>query len=313
MVNQQPHHIGRTRRGSSTDSQGDRRGIAEKYTLGCVVGFRVSRNGGAGLTYPQTRSKRLRSPTTGVRLPATSTLWEDDVAALALLLAPGAAFSHLTAAQLHGLAVPCRDPRPLHVTVPRQSMRGTRKGVRWHLQEPLEPLSIIDGVPVTALVTTWRAIAPALDLPRLTAITDQLLRRGVLGEELTVPRGCRGAVMLRKARRLADPRSLSVRESMIRVHFHSAGFPPPELNYAVVVDGIWIGTGDFVWPEYRVYLEYDGGHHGRSRQRHQDALTRNELADLGWTVRVLTDRHFRNLDRTIADVAGYLRRGGWSG
>jgi hypothetical protein len=105
---------------------------------------------------------------------------------------------------------------------------------------------------------------------------------------LPVPAGVRGATNLRTALSLANPGSRSPRESILRVELHLAGLPAPHVNFDVVKKGEWIGRGDLVWPEYGLFPEYDGIHHKSERQRHQDTQTRNELAQLGWRVRVVT-------------------------
>ena len=272
--------------------------------------FRVSRSGGGGMSYSQLRTSRFAAPTRGVRVQGELT-WYGVVQSVALVLRDGAAFSHLTAAQLWGFALPVMDGIPLDVTAP---VRGSRRQVRWHAGD-LEG-SIVEraGLPVTSPARTWQGLGACLDLPWQVAVTDQGLRRGLLTlDQLTVPVRCRGAVTLRRAREIADPRSRSVRESVLRVHLLLAGLPAPELNWDIVEDGGWIACGDFVWPEYRLVVEYDGEHHAAARQRHQDAQTRNELADRGWRVRVLTSRHLDRVEHCVEMIAQLLRHAGWRG
>ena len=151
-----------------------------------------------------------------------------------------------------------------------------------------------------------------LNLGELVAMTDVMLRRNLVNREhLLVPAGRRGARNLRNAAALADPRSLSPRESILRVELHLAGLPAPEVNLDIVVDGIWIACADLAWPLYRVIVEYDGAHHQDPRQRHQDAQTRNALMDLGWQVRVITDKHLQRLSMTVQEIADLLHSRGW--
>ena len=276
--------------------------------------FQVTRNGGNGRTYRQTRNGDLRIPTRGVRLPAGATAWLDDVRAMALVLPEAACFSHTCAAHLLGLPLPTNDPRPLHVTVPVGTCRGRRKGIVWHRADLTGDLLVIDGLPVTDVARTWRDVGSMLELADLVAITDHLLRRGMAkADELLVPRGCRRAPTLRRALSLADPRSRSPRESALRVGMHDAGLPTPEINKDIVEDGGWLATGDFVWSEFRLIIEYDGGHHASLKQRHQDAVTRDALREHGWDVRVLTAIHMRRSERAVALVADALRSHGWIG
>ena len=139
-------------------------------------------------------------------------------------------------------------------------------------------------------------------------MADRILRRR-LERTLEVPAGIRGARTLRKALTLADAGSRSPKESIVRVNLHLAGLPRPEVNFDVIHLGEWVGCGDLVWPEYRLYLEYDGKHHKTAKQRHQDAQTRNRLAQLGWKVRVVTSA--MTMWSVVDMVTEDLTAGGW--
>lgn len=252
--------------------------------------------------------RQVRIPTSGVRALAEETAWIDDVRAVALVLPEHAVFSHFTAAHLLQVPVPKGLERPLHVTVPTGRARGKRQCVQWH-HGAIESHTIkVGNLAVTDAERTWLDLGPHLPLPELVAATDLILRRNLV-RELVIPAGARSAANLRQALALSDPRSRSPRESTLRVHLLLAGLPRPEVNYDIVHQGEWIGCGDLVRPEYRLYVEYDGEHHENPRQRHQDAQTRNALGQLGWSVRVVT--------RTMKlhDVVGMLTQdlvaGGW--
>lgn len=276
-----------------------------------VPPFRVSRLGGAGLTYAGTRRSAFRAPTAGVRVPADEDAWLDDVRAVALVLPQGAAFSHETAAQLLGLPLPCHDARPLHVTVPPHVARGRRRLITWHATAlALRPITV-SGLHVTDGVTTWLQLGDRLDLPELVAVADCLLRRGMC-TSLPTAENLRGARALRVSKELADPRSRSPQESILRVQIHLAGLPSPQVNFDVIDLGEWIGCGDLVWPEYRLYVEYDGQHHANPKQRHQDAQTRNRLGQLGWTVRVVTAAMMKRIHVVIDMLREDLRTRGWT-
>lgn len=221
-------------------------------------------------------------------------------------------FSHQTAAQLLGLPLPAKfeDMQPVHVTVPVGASRGTRQQVVWHRAPISNRVITADDLPITDAGRTWLDLGPHLDLPRLVAVTDVILRRR-LCSQLVVPPRTRGAQRLRQAAELADPRSCSPQESELRVGLILAGLPKPEVNFDVIVHGEWIGQGDLVWPDYLLYVEYDGGHHADPRQRHQDAQTRNRLGQLGWRVRVVTSA-MRTHD-VVGMVTDDLRAAGWRG
>lgn len=274
--------------------------------------FRVSRSGGNGLTYSGTRRLAFRTPTTGVRAPAIEAARIDDVRALALVIPTDAAFSQTTAAQLLDLPLPLSDQGGFHVTVPRGTSRGRREKLTWHAAEINGCVTRVKGLPVTNAARTWLDLGPQLPLPDLVAVTDRILRRR-LARKLVVPRGARGAIALRRALALADSRSMSPQESILRVHLHLAGLPRPVVNKDVIDKGEWIGCGDLVWPEFLLYVEYDGEHHDDPQQRHQDAQTRNQLNQLGWTVRVVTNKMMRHVHEVVDMLTEDLRANGWTG
>jgi len=261
-----------------------------------------------------TRRNAFATPTAGYVLAATETSRADLLAALALVIPPGSAFSHITAAQVLDLPVPgrLRNAVPVHVTVPTGAARGTRKQVRWHRAGIDGHVITAGDLRVTDPVRTWVDLGRHLPLPQLVAVADVILRRGP-STRLVVPAGVRGATDLRAASTLANPGSRSPQESILRVHLHLAHLPAPQVNFDVKHLGEWIGCGDLVWPEFKLYLECDGLHHQDPRQRHQDAQTRNRLGQLGWTVRVVTSQMIRRPYEVVAMVAEDLRANGWPG
>lgn len=283
-------------------------GTCSRFQEAGDMPFLITKSGIENLSYEQAR--RLPAPTRGVRCSPNETSENDRLRAFALTFPPGAAFSHLTAASLLGLPAPTCEI--VHATAPTRAQRGRRRGMVWHAADIANATLCVQGLPCTDPMRTWLDLGAVLDLPILVAVTDCLLRRGMLeADQLSPPKRKRGAAALRNAARLADPRSLSPRESIIRVELHLAGVPAPELNFNVIIDRGWVACADLAWPEFRVIVEYDGKHHGSERQRHQDAMTRNELAAHGWQVRVLTDRHFRHLPATVQMIAETLIAQGW--
>lgn len=276
--------------------------------------FLVRKSGMPDLTYAQTRRAGLRTPTRGVRTSARATSWLDDVAAVALTLPRGAAFSHITAAQLLGLPTPRIDARPFHVTVPLGVNRGSRKAVAWHQRDLSGCTTLTGGIPVTDSRRTWLDLGTCLTMPDLVAVTDVMLRRSLVrAEDLVVAPGTRAAATLRQTAALADSRSRSIRESLLRVHLLLRGLPAPQINLDIIEEGGWLGCGDLVWLNYKLVIEYDGIHHERTRQRHQDAQTRNSYAEYGWECLVLTSDHFRHLHDTVEMIVRVLRLRGWPG
>jgi very-short-patch-repair endonuclease len=67
--------------------------------------------------------------------------------------------------------------------------------------------------------------------------------------------------------------------------------PEPVVNADVHdEDGVWLHRPDLSWPEHRLGLDYDGGHHlaGDGRQTRRDAARREDLRSIGWRLQVIT-------------------------
>lgn len=277
------------------------------------MAFTVDRTGGGGLSYGQTRSRAYWSPTRGVRESVGVVGWHARLEAVALVLPEGAVFSHTTAAILHGLPLPEPDPSPFHVTVSPPQHRGRRDGVTWHRRHLQDATTEMQGLPVTSALRTFHDLADSLEKPDLVAVADVLLRRGLCTEEelLALFGVSRHRQVLSEASALADGNSWSPRESTLRVAFLEAGLPKPECNGRIIEDGELLGTGDWVWRKYRVIADYDGSHHDASRQRHQDAQTRNDYADAGWRHVALTKMMAQ--EDMVDRVARALKNAGWPG
>ena len=241
----------------------------------------------AGFTVPGARlldvsPKRLRgtdlvAPTTGVRRLATAGAdLRGRAAAFALALPEDVAFSHLTAARLHGLPTPspwAGASEPLDTMRPTARPPVTRCGCRSH--RGLESRTVVErgGVRVTSVLDTWCDLATVWAAPDLLAAADVMLRRGLvvtaaLEEAAARRRGRRAVGRLVEAARLARPGSASPAESITRHRFWTWGLPEPELN-AVVLDDVggWLATVDFLWRRQRVVGEYDGDVHRTDRRR----------------------------------------------
>ena len=139
--------------------------------------FAVTLNGTSDLSYAQTRHRELWTPTRGGRATILEDTWRDHVAAVALVLPAGAAYSHSTAARLIGLPLPQLAPYPLEVT--REGAKIRRQGVRGYQRHLAAAVEVWDGLPATSPLRTWRDLGGRLDIPYLVAIADVLLRRAL--------------------------------------------------------------------------------------------------------------------------------------
>lgn len=213
----------------------------------------------------------------------------------------GQAFSHETAAQLWGMPLPAwveRDAR-LHVSTFDDSNRPRLRGVVGHqLTNPAMRLTTRHGLRVLDPATVWLQLAPRLFRDDLVAAADHLVltpRRQLEDDRRPhVPldrladrarrfrgRGRRNALdAIPHVRDGAEsPRETALRLALVRAHL-----PEPALNLAVCdADGIRIGYGDLVYPEYKVLVEYEGEQHRLDAGQFFGDIERHEaFVRAGW-------------------------------
>jgi very-short-patch-repair endonuclease len=110
--------------------------------------------------------------------------------------------------------------------------------------------------------------------------------------------GARGMRQLRDALDLADDGAESPKETELRLLLVRDGLPRP-------VTQIKVGRRrvDMGWPEWKIGVEYDGGHHWTNPNSHADDIERLEfLAAQGWIIVRVSARQLRY------DRAGIIRR-----
>ena len=283
--------------------------------------FTVARAFELSVSRGRLRNPGLEVPTRGLRRPPADHFdVVDHARGFASILPADIAFSHLTAARLHGLPTPRPWPgvdEALHVMRDRGRPRIERAGCTNH--RGLETRAVVDvrGVRATGPVDTWCDLAGEWSPMDLLAAADVLLRRGTIEAE-----GLRAAARARLGRRqagrllipaaLARPGAASPGESLARWWFWRWGLPEPELNVPVLdADGGWLAIADFVWRGPRVVGEYDGDVHRTDRDAWQrDRERRASIEDSGWAYVDMTARSFsaagprealrRRLDRLLA-------------
>ncbi len=198
--------------------------------------------------------------------------------ALALVVPPTAVVTDRTAAWLHGVDIlpraALRQVPPIQVVhvddtrVRRPEVDGRRRGL-------LESdITTVHGVRVTTALRTCLDLARLLWRFDALAAIDGFLRQGVEQDLLIAEtdrfKGYRGVIQLRLLSPLGDPRSESVGESGLRLHWYDAGLPRPELQHWICSDsGVPIYRLDLSLPEVHYAAEYDG-HEFHSRPEDQD-------------------------------------------
>ena len=130
---------------------------------------------------------------------------------------------------------------------------------------------------------TLGELAQDLSLVDLVPLVDCALAAGTSAQDIAAVamRRGRGARMLRRALNLADPRSESWWESVLRLMHVLTGLGPVECQVEIYACGTLVARADLHLVGTRRYPECDGAEH-RSRDRHQRDLARDkDMARLG--------------------------------
>ncbi len=202
--------------------------------------------------------------------------------ALARVLPADAAFGHVTGAALRGWPLPwLPDGLPLFASTGGQ-LHVQRNG-SYVRRVPFGPPDTVGALPVVGVAHHLVDLARDLELVDLVPVVDAALR----SSELTaadVLGGLRprmhGLPRLRRALALADPRSESFWESVLRLLHVLGGISAVEAQHWV--DDARTIRGDLWLVDTRRIVEYDGAEH-RSAPGHRRDLTRDKkIRRLGW-------------------------------
>jgi len=211
--------------------------------------------------------------------------------ALAGQLHRGAGFTHHTAARMRGWWLP-----PLPEGLPEfagQNARNRprRAELRIIRTTPEPEITRLRGLPIVSSTDVLLALARHLGLLDVVVALDSALRRGdVTPQQLACTLACRrfGVRRLRAAASLADPRSESPYETLLRV-LHVVTEVAVVPQHELWVDGHLVARGDLRLVGHETFHEYDGAGH-RERERHRSDLRRDrDLESAGWVRRGYTD------------------------
>lgn len=211
--------------------------------------------------------------------------------AAVLACGPGAALSHLSAADLSGLLA--TDSR-IAVTVLRT--RGGPPELEVHTSRCLLPEDIVQrsGIRVTSVPRTLLDIAAVVSQRKLARAVDRAERMGLfdltaMDHLLLRARGHHGAAALRKA--ISDWRPRRTRselEDRFQELLEASALRSPFFN--VLLEGENdVHEVDAVWPACRLVIQLDGfAYHRTRRDRERDAATDADLELVGYRVMRLT-------------------------
>lgn len=207
---------------------------------------------------------------------------------------PGSVVGFSTAAALWQIPLPDRlSPGTVHLIRPPGSRACRRGSIKGHVLE-LDESEISEGslLRATSPERTWFDLARELALDELIIAGDYLVRRqsplsstGKLIRFLDGKGGRPGITKAKEAMEWIRPRTDSPKETELRLLLLRAGLPEPAINVAILDDdGQWVQDPDMSYPDLKIAMQYDGGHHITEMQRRSDIARDDRAAELDWLV-----------------------------
>lgn len=219
-----------------------------------------------GYTRDNLRTLDWRQPTDGVSLRRDKV---DDLPAVCAAIAPmlghDAVFTHLTSAVLRGWWLPRIDPTPIIACTHGEAPHLDRRGVYIRRCDlPTAHRDVRRGLPVASAEWTIVELAEHLSFIDLVVVIDCALHRGETTVErirATMRKGRRGVRVLRRALDVADGRSESPWETLLRLlHVLSGIAVDPQFTRRDEAGEI-IWRLDLLIRGTRRGVEFDGGNH----------------------------------------------------
>lgn len=283
-------------------------------------GIHPARLTGNGLDRPfhgvRTRLQIAGEPDEVVRLRARAYL---------PLLRADDAFSHRTAALLHGAPLPFSTDTRLHIATRAPTNLVRSRGTVGHRASAGVGAVALDGLRVTDPESTWALLGDELTTEWLVAVGDYFCRvwRDERFAESSMPLATpkklqdavkrmrwRGIRRLREALPLIRCDSWSPRESLTRYRLVTAGLPEPALNREYRdASGGFLGCLDMSYPELKVAVEYQGRVHGEQYSRDIERVERLRAA--GWIVIQVSSELFDRPEELVRRVRDALVSRGW--
>lgn len=248
---------------------------------------------------PASRVHRGRSPgaawipvATGLHRTGAADCLLEDLLAWSTILRPTAAFTHLTSALVRGWWLPpLPEPLPVWLALICPQNPPQRSGLIVSRHRAIPPSEVIDGVRVTAVGETLLACARDLGLIDLVVLLDCVLHlRLVDRDELqrVANQHRRGAPALRRALMLADGRSESPWETILRLFHVVCGLEVWPQYEVFDDDGRFVARGDLWLVGTTMLHEYDGGDHLLKPQQRKDLKRARRIGGADWERRGYT-------------------------
>jgi hypothetical protein len=217
-----------------------------------------------------------------------------DLRAWQRLLPESACFTHLTAARLHGFALPpVPEDLPTFVSMRTVDDRPRRPELRVFRHPHEVPQRTCSGLRIATPAEALLVAARDLRLLDMVVLCDSALHLGAcsLDELCAAAKGRRwGAAVLRRTIPFVEARAESPWESVLRM-FHAACEVPVVPQFEVLdASGRFVARGDLRVEGTQQIHEYDGEVHRDRRTHHADLTRDRRILDAGWQRRGYTSR-----------------------
>jgi hypothetical protein len=228
----------------------------------------------------------------GVHRPSHADDLRTTLGAWQLVLPPTGRFTHLTAAAHLGWWLPpVPDGVPIFVSQSRADSRPQRAGLMvFRHEDPAEPVAV-DGLQLDAPEEVLLSCARHVALVDLVVLVDAALHAGVTSPAslaATAALRRRGAPLLRRAIALADGRSESAWETLLRLLHVTCGIEVEPQCRLLDGHGDEVARADLWLVGTNAIHEYDGADHLARRRQRKDLARGRRIGNVRWVRRGYT-------------------------
>src|SRR4051812_23311768 len=291
--------------------------------VGLIVPRQVDPEGRTGPTKGQARGPRWRRSSPGLYVPVEvlDTVVEQRILEASQRLPAGGAVTGWAALRLagggffDGVELGGRSRLPVPLVVPAGSNLRALEGTVVS-RARIDEVVVRHGVPcVSSLRAAFDAARTSPSLRHAVVVLDMSIAAGLvtLAEMATFAgrrEGWRGSRRARHAALLADSRSLSPYETLMRlIWVLDARLPRPRCNWPVAdLDGRRLGKPDLLCDELAVAGEYDGAEHRTRRRQAADVTRQDDFRDAGLELFTVVSGHVHDVPRVVARMHSAVAR-----
>jgi hypothetical protein len=228
----------------------------------------------------------------GLHRPARADDRHTRLATWQLALPPSGRFTHLTAAELRGWWLPpLPDGLPVFTAQSHAESRPQRAGLLVFRHADLVASGTVDGLRVDPPEEVLLSCARHLALLDLVVLVDAALHLGATTPERLQAAALqrrRGAPMLRRALSMADGRSESAWETLLRMLHVACGVEVEPQHRLRDESGTEVARADLWLVGTNALHEYDGGEHLKVRRQRSDLARGRRIGNVHWVRRGYT-------------------------